>query len=618
MAVLTAFVTAQAQWTSTNNNFIATTSTDAGEIILSTDEVTGDTYMQWMSFYSNGWSPTLQRLTYNGTPIWGETGIHISAPTFSSWSEGVGMTATKNGGVVSCFATQEGHSYALKINTDSSFPWGTQGVMLFNGIGGSRTEVAAAENGGVWTLGSDFTNLYAQFVYPDGTLGPVITISDNTGYRCMYGQLTLSNDNHVFVTYEKIGSSSGLYAEKQIFVVGYAIDGTQISAPTMLMSGKTFQSTYIHHAVADGQGGGYVYIWHSGGAGGTFNTYVFHFNANGASTILDLDGVSVHTNDPYNFYYDAYATVDPDSNDLLIAYQQTDAEFQNECKIFINRITDSGQVLWGEGILVLDNGTIPCGGLRIDAFEYDPGFSVIYHKGVSQTSSQSTVEAHGFNLDGEQIWATTMCPSNYNKTGDRNSTGFHLGQNIVAWVNSNSGGLYGQNIGVNGNMGPMIPPTPPTPCYAPEAFDGKYFYDPDTQSFGTKLQWRAPEELPMNYFLYRKDLSTNNEIKISIDPNLTEYFDVVGMGDYQYRLTAAHLDCESDPALTVSGDNYLFIEVTSVDENPDEAIVTVTKIYTLQGQQIKNVNLEHLSHGVYIVQGLTSSGKLVNRKVMVD
>ena len=69
---------------------------------------------------------------------------------------------------------------------------------------------------------------------------------------------------------------------------------------------------------------------------------------------------------------------------------------------------------------------------------------------------------------------------------------------------------------------------------------------------------------------------------------------------------------------TINGENYLFIEVTSVDENSDEAIVTVTKVYTLQGQLIKNVNMEDLSHGIYIVQGLTSSGNLVNRKVVVE
>ena len=619
LLALTAFFAAQAQWTNspTNNNFLANTSADAGEILLSTDEVSGDTYVQWTSFYSNGWSPTLQRLTYNGIPQWGETGTHISAPAFATWSQGIAMTATNDGGVVSCFATDAGQTYAVRINADGTFPWGPQGVLLFGGLGDSRTELLAGNDGGVWALGTDITNSYLQYVNADGTLNPLITISDS-GKNCTFGQLVPAANNGVFLVYEKEEYQYTYFYSKELWVRGYNLDGTPFSEDTKLMNEKIMIGAYIHYVVPDGLGGGYAYLWHADALGQTYNVYVFHFNANGANTIPDLNGVTVHSIDPYNFYLDAYGTVDPTSHDLLVVFRQTDVQYQAECKIFVNRITSSGQVLWGEGMLVLDNGTTPCGGLRIDAFEYEPGFSVIYHKGSDQTGVNSTIEAQGFNMDGEHLWTTTMCSSPYSKTGDKNSTGFHLGQNIIAWVNSSTGGLYGQNIGTNGTMGPMIPPTPPTPCYPPENFDGKYSYDHGTHTFGTSLQWDAPEELPLNYFLYRKNLVTGNEFKISIDPNLTNYFDEVEMGDYQYQLTAVHMDCESDPALTINGENYLFIEVTSVDENSDEAIVTVTKVYTLQGQLIKNVYLEDLSHGIYIVQGLTSSGNLVNRKVVVE
>lgn len=605
----------QAQWVNNpvSNTFLANTSADAGEIYISTDEVSGDTYLQWTSFVGgNGWSPTLQRLNYEGVPQWGDDGIHISGQNFASWSQGFAMAATTDGGVVSCFSNENGQSYAVRINADGTFPWGEAGVLLFNGQGGSRTEAIAGNDGGVWTLGSDYTNLFAQYVYSDGSTGPVITISDNSGHSCMFGQLTLSNDNRVFVTYEKLGS--GYYTEKTVHVAGYAPDGTQFSPETLLMSPQTFQSTYIHHAIPDGLGGGYVYLWHP--ALYHFNTYVFHFDAYGANTMTDLNGTPVHSFDGNNLYIDAYATVDPESHDIIVAYEQTDAAYQTQCKIYINRITSWGERLWDNGILVLDNGTTPCGGLRIDAFEYEPGFSVIYHKGLSQTSTQSTVEAHGFNMNGEVLWNTTLCSNAYNKTGDRNSSGFHLGQNIVAWVNAETGGLYGQNIGVDGSMGPQTPPTPPEPCYAPNNFDGRYVYEDGTM--GVLLLWEAPEEIPLQYALYRRDLSNNESEMFILAPDITEFFDEVGIGDYQYWLTAIHEDCESEPALTPNGEQSLYFEVTAVDENAVDEIVTVTRIYTLNGQQLRNISLEDLSKGIYIIQGITANGKLVNRKMVVE
>lgn len=616
-ALLT-FSVMQAQWVNdpVNNTFIANTSADAGEIYLATNPNTGDTYVQWMSFVGgNGWSPNLQRLNFAGEPQWGDNGIHIAAHEFSSMSEGVSMATTTDGGVVSCFAVYDGYTYAVKINPDGTFPWGEQGVQLFGGLGFSRAEVIATDDGGIWALGFDYTNLYLQYI--NETAGPVITISDNTGLKCMFGKLTLGNDNKVFVTYEKLGS--GMYTNKSIYVAGYNIDGTQFSPETQLMAEQTFQSTYIHSAISDGMGGGYVYIFHP--AFYNFNVYVFHFDQNGNTTIMDPNGVPVHSPDNNNLYISASATVDPVSHDIILVYEQTDDANQVQCKIYVNRVTSYGEVLWGDGILVLDNGTIPCGGYNIDAFEFGDGFVVTYFKGVSQTSgSMATVEAQGFDMSGNNIWNTQMCSSNYSKTSCRNSTGFHDGQNIITWINSTDavsggpGGMYGQNIGQNGEMGEVAPPTPPTPCNPPTNFYGEY-YAGETMS-GPMLSWDAPNPLPHHYNLYREGLK---EV-IELDPEFTSYIEEVAPGDYIYKLTAVYEDCESSYALTATGDNYVLIEVpdtTSTDEIADETIVTITKIYTMTGQLVKQTNLKALSPGVYLVQGLTQDGKLVTQKTVV-
>jgi len=613
---LASFVALQAQWTDdpVNNNHIVNCSADAGEIYTSTVPSTGDTYVQWNAFGSNHWSPFLQRLTFDGTPQWGEDGIHISGHEFSSSSEGLAMTATTDGCVVSCFANFDGFTYAVKIDPDGNFVWGEQGLQLFGGLGFSRTELTAGNDGGFWALGFDYQNLYLQYVGADGTMGPTTTISDNGGYKCMFGQLTLSDYNNVLVTYEKVGS--GFYTDKELYVIGVTPEGGIISPTELLMSSQTFQSTYIHYAIPDGMGGGYAYIWHPG-IGEAFNTYVFHFDELALSTIHDLNGIPVHSTDPMNFYGSANATVDPVSHDLVIAYEQTDASTQTQSRIYINRITATGERVWGEGILLADYEGYSYSDILVDAFEDGNGFTVIYTKSTSNPYF-TTLEAIGLDKNGNQLWTKTLNSTAYRRTVCDNSTGFHLGQNIVTWVNAVNGDMYGQNIGPDGTMGPIEPIIPEPECLPPTNFEGLYVYDDEIQEFGVMLTWDAPETQPLHYNLYRYDLSVKDNIVIEVPGDATSYYDEAALGSYKYQLTAVYEECESEFALTIYGEDHVIVEVTGIAENESEDIVTPISIYTMTGQRLNAVTLEELSNGIYVIQGLTQDGRMTSRKVVVN
>lgn len=604
----------QAQWVNNPsvNTFIANCESSATELRVATSPE-GGTFVQWTSMSENGWSPKLQYLDAAGVPLWGDDGIHITTPNLATWSPGYALAALSDGSVVSLFRSAEAKHWVVKINADGSTPWGTDGMLLFDGEGGGRSELLAGDDGGFWALGTDMDISYLQYVNADGSLRSMATIADLTK-KCTNGQLVPADDG-VFVVYAKQTLQGYTNYNKEIYLRGFNKDGELIIPETLLLGMQTIGATYIHYAIPDGMGGGYVYQYHNG-VGGVYNVYVTHFNENGVPTIFELNGVTVHSADPNSYYITAYPTVDPVSHDLLLVYRQTDSYTQSQYKIWVNRITATGEKPWGEGILVLDNGTTQCGGLRIDAFEYGEGFSVIYHKAVSG-AYQETIEAHGFDMDGNVIWNTQMCRSTYPKTGDDNTSGFHNGQNIVVWVNAQDGGLYGQNIGWDGTMGEITPPTPPTPCYPPTNFYGFYSFDSQCNWYGAELFWTAPEETPLHYILYREDTSTNTTETIEIDGDVSEYIDNVAIGEYIYRLTAVYEDCESDFALTETGDNYLLIAVTSVPEETEETITTVTKVYTTSGQLLRHANTEQLSHGVYIVQGLTADGKLVTRKMIV-
>ena len=227
----------------------------------------------------------------------------------------------------------------------------------------------------------------------------------------------------------------------------------------------------------------------------------------------------------------------------------------------------------------------------------------------------TTVEAMGVDMNGNQLWSKTLNSTSYRRTVCENSAGFHMGQNIVAWVNSSNGGIYGQNIGPDGNMGPI---EPVLTCFPPENLEGDYIYDMDEQVFGVKLSWTAPETLPLHYNLYRYSEIYKDEIIIEVEADATTYFDESGIGAYTYQLTAVNDNCESDFALTPEGENHVKIEVTGIEENTDSRIVNVLNVYNMTGQRITVNDMNELNTGVYILQGLTSDGRLVNEKVMVD
>ena len=602
----------QAQWTdnAAQNTFLANCSADAGEVYTSTDPSTGDIYVQWTQGSANGWAPHLQRVNFEGIPQWGESGIPFTNPNLASWSPGYAMTATNDGGVVSVFRDANAHHWAVRINADGTFPWGEHGIMLFDGLGGDRSEVMAGNDGGVWATGTDYDNTYLQYVHSDGTLGPVITMGDGE-HQYMFGLMVPTIDNSVLVVFEKETLAYSYYYEKEIWVVGYTTDGAQIGPEVQLMAPFTIGGSYCHYVVPDGQNGGYAYMWHNG-IMEAFNTYVFHFDEYGNSTISDLNGVSVHEPDANNYYREAYGTVDPVSHDLIIAYEQTDAYFQAESRIYINRITSTGEKVWGNGILAVDDVGDKYSNILIDAFEDGSGFTLIYNKG----NYNSTIEAIGFDMDGNQLWTKRMSSNNYPRAMCNNSTGFHMGQNVVAWVNSGNGGVYAQNIAPDGTMGPVEPPV--ITCLAPENFEGEYVYFMEDQQFGVNLTWEAPETLPLHYNLYRSDIATKSDIVIEIGADQTSYFDESEMGNYKYQLTAVYENCESDFALTPTGEDFVIIVVTGLEESADDEIVTILRIYNASGQAISNKKLEELNTGIYILQGLTEYGRWASKKIAVE
>ena len=445
-----AFSLLQAQWVNdpiNNTKLVTLSSGIIPNIQLCTNEATGDTYV--MAYGSN--QINLQRINVNGVPQWGEQGIYIECQE-PKQIHGTGITTTIDDAVVIAYTDGSNKCYAMKFDKDGNALWGEQGSHFFGCLDDSVSlmdiQIQSDSFGGIWIMAQDFDNIYLLYSNPYGTPNPAITIS-NSDCKCQNGQLILGPSGVAYVTYERIVGDAN-EVEKEIWVEGYVIDGETASLPVKLMNVKLINRYLNHNAISDGMGGGYAFISCPDTIGN--NTFVFHFDANGCSTISEPYGIPVHTSDMYVSYDAARATIDPVTHDIIIVCK-LEKSLESKAGLFLNRITTTGEVIWDDGIYIYDGYEL-ISQKTIDIYPDGSGFmvSIDCHP---NNDTQITIDACGFDMDGNQTWHTLMNSVVDDKRISQNTTGFHNGQNIIAWTNKSDGNIYGQNIDMNGIMGPI-------------------------------------------------------------------------------------------------------------------------------------------------------------------
>ena len=100
-------------------------------------------------------------------------------------------------------------------------------------------------------------------------------------------------------------------------------------------------------------------------------------------------------------------------------------------------------------------------------------------------------------------------------------------------------------------------------CQPPTDLAGTYQWT--GEGFGTLLTWSYDTD-PQSFKVYRSNDGVEYEEVATVEKTLREYFDIAEQGSYYYKVTAYRSYCESTPAWTNSGEDYIHIDVTSVGE----------------------------------------------------
>lgn len=534
-------------------------------------------------------------------------------------SYGVSLACTTEGNAVSMLGIKEGNNtniYAFMISPSGEFLWGNDGILIFNNS--LRAQLAAGNDGGVWALTTDVETSHARYIEADGTLGPIIDITDNERF-CSYPAPVVDEQNNIFIVYQKMRWITSTFYEKEVYVEKYAKDGTLLHEPVRLMAPASMTATILVNAIADAKGGGYAWMHHSNN-NGKFKTYIFHFDENGESTIDDPEGALLNIDDNTNDHFYASCAVDPITNNALFAYREYysgNGLSYNGLKF--NKMSENGERLLGDqGVTIIPT--------QLGLVFEDITAQLIPQSDITLVSYSfggfnSTIEAHAINADGEELWHKQICSLESNKIIANNSDGFVNGQNIFAWADNRNDAkaCYGQNIFVNGDMGVN------NPCIAPADINASYSFLSD-EDYGVTITWNiAPNtEDPSHFNLYH---STDNQEYTLLDEisyngtNSLEYYDNTAIGTHYYKVTAVYdfgdNSYETKPANSLNdpSDDYASVIVTSSDETANSKIrlypspcvdqLTITdatdckaSIYNNLGQEINNIVIESNSFSI--------------------
>ena len=151
-------------------------------------------------------------------------------------------------------------------------------------------------------------------------------------------------------------------------------------------------------------------------------------------------------------------------------------------------------------------------------------------------------------------------------------------------------------------------------CEPPTNLAAEYQWT--NEGFGTMLSWSYDVD-PQSFKVYRSEDGINYEEVATVDKTLREYFDITSeAGSYYYKVTAFRSYCESTPAWASDGNDYVYIEVTSVSENGEEGLNVypnpANALMSVEAEGLQQVIIHNVMGQVVMRQQCSEDGVVIN------
>ncbi|MEZ5199518.1 MAG: hypothetical protein R2764_24980 [Bacteroidales bacterium] len=454
-----------AQWSSDPNENTAL-SLESGEQAIpkvATSE-NGTTYVSWFSNESGNYNVRLQKLDVYGNKLWEEEGLLISDNHHGCLVDGLGYG--KRGGRMCAILTfqdirnEDNDVFAYRISPDGEFIWGEDGIEMSTGPAFDSAPKVTVTNSGnaVFAWQADSVTIL-QKISPEGNkLWGDNGISLSGTHVYSWPQLLPVSDDDVILKY--FDDSGPFYSPtRHVFAQRYDADGNTVWGSPAIVSnaGGISAWTQIFPFINDGNDGFYM-AWHDDrDMNNLASIYVQHIDADGNVLFAD-DGVEATLMPNRNHFY-AQLALPPGSESIFIFWNEMDIDQINR-GIYGQKISLAGERLWnddGKKFIEIS----PLDVYPFAARNSDADMVVFYEENASMPTA--TTKAMRIDTEGNFVWPDQMVSISSIQTEKVHAEAgnFYNGQWITVWEDDRNGNkdIYGQNIQLDGTLGPIVIPT---------------------------------------------------------------------------------------------------------------------------------------------------------------
>jgi len=423
----------------------------------------GTTYIAWFSNESGNYDVYLQKLDAAGNKLWADDGLLVSDHPAMTWLTDWDMAVDQEGCAILTFQdirNVDNDAFAYRISPTGEFLWGDDGIELSTGPAFDAAPKVTVTNAGNAVLAWQADDvIIMQKISPDGTkLWGDNGITLSTANTLSWPQLMpVGTDDVIMKYFEDSGPTWA--PTRHVYAQRYDADGSPVWTSPAIVSnaGGISAWTQIFSFINDGNDGFFI-AWHDDRDNNSLaSIFVQHIDADGTVVFAD-DGVEASTMPSRNHFY-PFLSLIPGTAEVIVMWNEMDGD-QNNRGIYGQKFSDTGNRLWG------DNGKtfIEISPTNVYPFAQeisDQDFVLFYEQDF--TAAAAAVKAMRVDANGDYVWANdmiTLCSVQSSKVHPVVSS-FTQGQWISAWEDDRNAStdIYGQNIQLDGSLGPVIIPS---------------------------------------------------------------------------------------------------------------------------------------------------------------